>query len=196
MGGGNRKECCLSLVSCHRDAKVKPQKQASKTWSAPIRSLLATCSAFYLESENINLCATTTTKSIFFNLKEHLHQLGHLGNHSLSGNAWYHKRTCHFCRLVCILWRHRCGTILGLDPRKEDAFIILVRDACWNYSMSHHQSKSINTPVFKEPVTLNKERWKDLGMWNQAHVSWLCIDSTQGPWNFFNLREHSVQSTT
>lgn len=39
---------------------------------------------------------------------------------------------------------------------KEDVFIILVWDACWNYGMNH-QIESTNTHAFKEPVTPNRE---------------------------------------
>lgn len=48
--GGNEKGRCLSLVSCHQEAKVKPWKQVSDTRFSPIRGLLAASGAFYLES--------------------------------------------------------------------------------------------------------------------------------------------------
>lgn len=98
-------------------------------------------------------------------------------------------------RSVCILDRRVCGPILGLDPWKEDAFLILVRDICWNYRMNHHQIESVNTRAFKESVTLNKDKWKGVDMSKWTDILWQCIDSTQGARVLFILYQHSGQST-
>lgn len=46
--------------------------------------------------------------------------------------------------------------------------------AWWNYGVNHHQTESINTQTFKEPVALNKERWKDVATLLWADALW-CI---------------------
>lgn len=157
MEGGNKNERCQILVSCHQEAKVKSWKQVSKAWSSPIRSLLAACRAFYLKSLKTSTFVQQPQQNQFSSAcKCTLPQLGHIGKQFPKGNALYVPRTCHFCRSVCILECQVWGTMLGLDPWKEDAFMTLVRDVCWNYGVTHHQIESVAPWLLKNQWPLTK----------------------------------------